>query len=54
MEHEADSTVEEAEHAGKGLLPAMDTTRMAADVLEASVADGRWPLATYQAMLFML
>jgi len=54
VEHEADSTVEEAEHAGKGLLPAMDTTRMAADVLEASVADGRWPLATYQAMLFML
>jgi glutamine synthetase len=48
------SVQEEAEHAGKKLLPTMGSIRTAADVLETLVADDLWPLATYQEMLFML
>lgn len=50
----ADTSEKEAEHARKGLLPAMETVRTAADELETLVADDLWPLATYQEMLFML
>ncbi len=48
------SVQEEAEHAGKKLLPAMRSVRAASDDLEAKIADDLWPLATYQEMLFML
>jgi glutamine synthetase len=51
---DADTTEKEAEHAGSGLLPAMQAVRAAADELETLVADDLWPLATYQEMLFML
>jgi len=51
---EAGTVVEEAEHAGHGLLPAMTEVRSAADILETLVADDLWPLATYQEMLFIL
>jgi glutamine synthetase len=55
LAHDDASSVEaEAEHAGKGLLPAMAATRAAADELEALVADDLWPLPTYQEMLFIL
>jgi glutamine synthetase len=48
------NTVEEAEHAGRTLLPAMANVRQGADNLEGLVADDLWPLATYQEMLFIL
>ena len=49
-----ESTEKHAEHCQKGLLPAMDSVRSAADSLEALVADDLWPLPTYQEMLFIL
>jgi glutamine synthetase len=49
-----ESTEKHAEHCQKGLLPAMDSIRAAADSLEAMVADDLWPLPTYQEMLFIL
>jgi glutamine synthetase len=49
-----ESTEKHAEHCQKGLLPAMDTVRAAADALETLVADDLWPLPTYQEMLFIL
>jgi glutamine synthetase len=52
--HKGVSTVqEEAEHAGRALLPAMSSVRAAADELEGLVADDLWSLATYQEMLFI-
>jgi glutamine synthetase len=51
---EVESTEKHAEHAQKGLLPAMDAIRSASDVLETLVADDLWPLPTYQEMLFIL
>jgi glutamine synthetase len=51
---EQESTEKLAEHAQKGLLPAMVTIRAASDVLETMVADDLWPLPTYQEMLFIL
>ncbi|MFI5041999.1 MAG: glutamine synthetase type III, partial [Acidimicrobiales bacterium] len=55
LAHDGGSTIlEEAEHAGKVLLPAMSATRAAADELEARVADDLWPLPTYQEMLYIL
>jgi glutamine synthetase len=50
----AASVLHEAEHAQARLLPAMSSTRAAADELESLVADDLWPLATYQEMLFIL
>jgi glutamine synthetase len=50
----AATTLQEAEHARDGLLPAMLSVRAAADELENVVADDLWPLATYQEMLFIL
>ena len=41
-------------HVQKGLLPAMDAVRAAADELEGLIADDLWPLATYQEMLYIL
>ena len=49
-----ESTEKHAEHCQKGLLPAMDSIRAAADSLETLVADDLWPLPTYQEMLFIL
>jgi glutamine synthetase len=49
-----ESTEKHAEHCQKGLLPAMDSVRAAADALETMVADDLWPLPTYQEMLFIL
>ena len=46
--------LEEARHAQDNLLPAMTSTRIAADQLESLVADDLWPLPTYQEMLFIL
>jgi glutamine synthetase len=55
IDHDDVESVEKhAEHAQKGLLPAMDQVRSAADALEAVVADDLWPLPTYQEMLFIL
>ena len=51
---DVESTEKRAEHAQKGLLPAMASVRTAADSLETMVADDLWPLATYQEMLFIL
>ena len=51
---DVESTEKHAEHAQKGLLPAMDAIRGAADSLETLVADDLWPLPTYQEMLFIL
>ncbi len=51
---DVESTEKHAEHAQKGLLPAMDQVRSAADALETMVADDLWPLPTYQEMLFIL
>ena len=44
----------EAEHARDTLLPAMETIRVAADLLEGVVADDLWPLPSYQEMLYIL
>jgi glutamine synthetase len=52
--HAPSTTMEEAEHARDGLLPAMESVRSAADELESLVADDLWPLATYQEMLYIL
>jgi glutamine synthetase len=55
LAHEGDSSaLAEAEHARDALLPAMAAVRVAADELEAIVADDLWPLPTYQEMLFIL
>ena len=55
IDHDAiESTEKHAEHCQKGLLPAMDSIRAAADSLETLVADDLWPLPTYQEMLFIL
>jgi glutamine synthetase len=54
LAHEGSTAMEEAEHAGHNLLPAMTTVRTAADELETFVADDLWPLPTYQEMLFIL
>src|SRR5664279_3633994 len=51
---DVESTEKHAEHAQKGLLPAMDAVRSASDTLETLVADDLWPLPTYQEMLFIL
>jgi glutamine synthetase len=51
---DVESTEKHAEHAQKGLLPAMAAIRTASDALEGLVADDLWPLATYQEMLFIL
>jgi glutamine synthetase len=51
---DVESTEKHAEHAQKGLLPAMEAVRSAADSLETLVADDLWPLPTYQEMLFIL
>ncbi len=48
------TTLDEAAHAQKTLLPAMQSVRAAADELETLVADDLWPLATSQEMLFIL
>ena len=48
------TTVEDAEFCCRGLLPAMEAVRAAADLLEDNVADDLWPLPTYQEMLFIL
>ncbi|WP_041787817.1 glutamine synthetase III [Mycolicibacterium gilvum] len=50
----AESALDEATHAQKALLPAMEAVRAAADELEAVVADDLWPLPTYQEMLYIL
>jgi glutamine synthetase len=52
--HDVASAEKHAEHAQKGLLPAMDVVRAASDLLETMIADDLWPLATYQEMLFIL
>ncbi len=53
-DHSAESALDEAVHAQKALLPAMDAVRAAADTLESVVADDLWPLPTYQEMLYIL
>jgi glutamine synthetase len=53
-DHSAESALDEASHAQKALLPAMEAVRTAADKLEAIVADDLWPLPTYQEMLYVL
>jgi glutamine synthetase len=42
-----------AKHAVNKILPAMLRARAAADSLEEIVADGHWPLPTYQELLFL-
>ena len=53
LTHEGDSVHEEAEHALKKLIPAMNAVRDYADTLENVVADDLWPLPSYQEMLFI-
>jgi glutamine synthetase len=53
-DHSAESALDEASHAQKALLPAMEAVRAAADKLEGIVADDLWPLPTYQEMLYVL
>ena len=53
-DHSAESALDEANHAQKSLLPAMEAVRTAADTLESVVADDLWPLPTYQEMLYIL
>jgi len=53
-DHSAESALDDASHAQKALLPAMEAVRAAADKLEAIVADDLWPLPTYQEMLYVL
>jgi glutamine synthetase len=53
-DHSAESALEEATHAQKALLPAMEAVRAAGDKLEGIVADDLWPLPTYQEMLYVL
>ncbi|MCA9917678.1 MAG: glutamine synthetase III [Anaerolineales bacterium] len=53
LAHEGESVMEEAEHALKGLIPAMNKVRGYADALESVVADDLWPLPTYQEMLYI-
>jgi glutamine synthetase len=53
-DHSAQSALEEATHAQKALLPAMEAVRAAADTLEGVVADDLWPLPTYQELLYLL
>ena len=45
---------EEAKYAYEVLIPAMESVRVASDLLETIVADDLWPLPTYQEMLFIL
>ncbi|HEV7862026.1 MAG TPA: glutamine synthetase type III, partial [Acidimicrobiia bacterium] len=52
--HGAATVEAEAAHAANGLLPAMATIRVPADLLESLIADDLWPLPTYQEMLFIL
>ncbi len=53
LAHEGGSVHEEAEHALKKLIPAMNTVREYADTLETIVADDLWPLPSYQEMLYI-
>lgn len=52
--HAGGSTLDEATHAQKVLLPTMEAVRAAADTLETLVAEDLWPLPTYQEMLYIL
>ena len=40
-------------HCAEVLLPIMLNLRQAADALEVLIDDDRWPLPTYQEMLFI-
>jgi glutamine synthetase len=51
--HSAKDVLDEAKHLRDKVLPAMLSVRAAADSLEGVVADGYWPLPTYQEMLFI-
>lgn len=53
LAHEGESVLEEAEHALKKVIPAINTVRGYADTLELIVADDLWPLPSYQEMLFI-
>ena len=53
LAHEGNSVFEEADHALKKLIPAMNIVREYADTLENIVADDLWPLPSYQEMLFI-
>ena len=53
LAHEGESVEEEAEHALKKVIPAMNKVREYADTLELIVADDLWPLPSYQEMLFI-
>ncbi len=49
----AESSLDEATHFGREVLPAMLEVRKYADALEGVVPDDFWPLPTYQEMLFI-
>ncbi len=51
--HDFASTEEKMQYCAKTILPAMSEVRQYADALECEVADGFWPLPTYQEMLFI-
>jgi glutamine synthetase len=53
-EHHADGdSLAHAKYSRDVIIPAMNSTREAADKLETIVADDVWPLPTYQEMLFI-
>ena len=51
--HPAVEGLEHAKYMRDKVIPAMDATREAADVLERIVADDLWPLPKYSEMLFI-
>jgi glutamine synthetase len=52
-EHASGDTLAHAKHSRDHVVTAMAAVRVAADKLEALVADDLWPLPTYQEMLFI-
>ena len=53
LRHKGETVFEEAKHALKKMIPAMNVVRDYADTLETIVADDLWPLPSYQEMLFI-
>lgn len=51
--HDFASTEEKMQYCANTIRPLMDEVREYVDALESEVADGFWPLPTYQEMLFI-
>jgi len=53
LAHESPGALAEAKHLRDKVIPAMSALRTAVDALETIVSDDRWPLPTYQELLFV-